>query len=46
MAPPTFCGLSGDKLSFLVSTVSTLAFTLFGYDQGFVCSIAKALVSI
>lgn len=36
MAPPTFLGLSGKRLSFVVSTVATLAFTLFGYDQGYV----------
>lgn len=34
MAPPKFCGLSGRPLSFLVSTIATTGFVLFGYDQG------------
>ncbi|KAF5003676.1 hypothetical protein FDECE_9786 [Fusarium decemcellulare] len=42
MAPPTFCGLSGNKLSLAISTVATTGFLLFGYDQGVMSGIIDA----
>jgi hypothetical protein len=33
MAPPTFAGMSGRKLSWTVSTIATMGFLLFGYDR-------------
>lgn len=34
-APPTFAGMSGQKLSTAVSIVATTGFLLFGYDRKF-----------
>ncbi|OAT06504.1 MFS monosaccharide transporter [Blastomyces gilchristii SLH14081] len=34
MVSPTYAGMSGKKLSLAGSTVATMAFLLFGYDQG------------
>ncbi|GAA5988946.1 hypothetical protein JCM5350_007491 [Sporobolomyces pararoseus] len=31
---PTYCGVSGTKLIFLITATSTIGFLLFGYDQG------------
>ena len=31
---PAFAGLSGSKLGFAISFISTTGFLLFGYDQG------------
>lgn len=42
MAPPTFAGLSGNKLSWAISTVATTGFLLFGYDQGVMSGIIAA----
>ncbi|EAW12947.1 putative MFS monosaccharide transporter [Aspergillus clavatus NRRL 1] len=39
MAPPTYAGLSGKKLSWTVSTIATMGFLLFGYDQGVMSGI-------
>ncbi|KLJ13388.1 hypothetical protein EMPG_11677 [Blastomyces silverae] len=39
MAPPTYAGMSGKKLSLAVSTVATMGFLLFGYDQGVMSGI-------
>ncbi|KAK1140133.1 hypothetical protein N8T08_010610 [Aspergillus melleus] len=39
MAPPTFAGMSGKPLSLTVSTVATMGFLLFGYDQGVMSGI-------
>ncbi|GAB1198487.1 hypothetical protein APSETT444_007810 [Aspergillus pseudonomiae] len=33
MAPPTYAGMSGRKLSLTVSTIATMGFLLFGYDR-------------
>lgn len=44
MAPPTFAGLSGRPLSLTVSTVATMAFLLFGYDQGVMSGIISSPV--
>ncbi|KAL4918822.1 general substrate transporter [Aspergillus aurantiobrunneus] len=37
--PPTYAGLSGRKLSLSLSTVATMGFLLFGYDQGVMSGI-------
>ena len=42
MAPPTFGGLTGHRLSLAVSTISTCCFVLFGYDQGVMSGIITA----
>ncbi|KAH7134584.1 general substrate transporter [Dactylonectria estremocensis] len=42
MAPPTFAGLSGNRLSWAISTVATTGFLLFGYDQGVMSGIIAA----
>ncbi|KAF7550635.1 hypothetical protein G7Z17_g5571 [Cylindrodendrum hubeiense] len=42
MAPPTFAGFSGDRLSLAISTVATTGFLLFGYDQGVMSGIIGA----
>ncbi|KAI8659978.1 hypothetical protein LRP88_06535 [Fusarium phalaenopsidis] len=42
MAPPTFAGLSGKKLSLAISTVATTGFLLFGFDQGVMSGIIDA----
>lgn len=44
MAPPTFAGLSGRPLSMAVSTIATIAFLLFGYDQGVMSGIISSPV--
>jgi sugar porter (SP) family MFS transporter len=36
---PTYAGLSGKRLSMAITTVSTLGFLLFGYDQGLMAGI-------
>ncbi|KAF7592373.1 hypothetical protein BBP40_000357 [Aspergillus hancockii] len=45
-APPTFAGLSGQKLMVSVTTIATMGFLLFGYDrpssQGVMSSIIDA----
>ncbi|KPM37673.1 Sugar transporter STL1 [Neonectria ditissima] len=42
MAPPTFAGFSGNRLSLAISTVATTGFLLFGYDQGVMSGIISA----
>ncbi|PLB42219.1 putative MFS monosaccharide transporter [Aspergillus candidus] len=37
--PPTFAGMSGRPLSLSISTVATMGFLLFGYDQGVMSGI-------
>ncbi|BCS23616.1 uncharacterized protein APUU_40060S [Aspergillus puulaauensis] len=39
MAPPKYAGLSGRPLSLFLSTVATMGFLLFGYDQGVMSGI-------
>ncbi|KAE8354339.1 general substrate transporter [Aspergillus coremiiformis] len=39
---PTFAGLSGRKLMMSVTTVATMGFLLFGYDQGVMSGIIDA----
>jgi len=40
---PGFGGLTGNKLGFAISFVSTTGFLLFGYDQGtFVHNVPKS----
>ncbi|KAK2737934.1 hypothetical protein FQN55_000838 [Onygenales sp. PD_40] len=39
MAPPTYAGMTGKKLSLAISTVATMGFLLFGYDQGVMSGI-------
>ncbi|KAJ5469296.1 Sugar transporter STL1 [Penicillium diatomitis] len=45
---PSFAGLSGKRLSLTVSTIATMGFLLFGYDQGVMSGIisAKPFVNI
>ncbi|KAF5026899.1 hypothetical protein F66182_929 [Fusarium sp. NRRL 66182] len=40
--PPTFMGLTGNRLSLAISTVATTGFLLFGYDQGVMSGIIDA----
>lgn len=42
MAVPQFAGMSGKKLSWSISTIATLGFLLFGYDQGVMSGIISA----
>ncbi|QIW99834.1 hypothetical protein AMS68_005352 [Peltaster fructicola] len=39
---PHFMGLTGQRLSFMVSVVATCGFLLFGYDQGVMSGIISA----
>ncbi|OQD75780.1 hypothetical protein PENDEC_c006G06917 [Penicillium decumbens] len=39
---PTYAGMSGKKLSLTVSTIATMGFLLFGYDQGVMSGIISA----
>lgn len=39
---PSFIGMSGKKLSLTVSTIATMGFLLFGYDQGVMSGIIDA----
>ncbi|KAJ5885442.1 Sugar transporter STL1 [Penicillium taxi] len=41
---PSFGGLSGRKLSMTVSTIATMGFLLFGYDQGVMSGIINSNV--
>lgn len=36
---PTYAGMSGKRLSLSISTIGTLGFLLFGYDQGVMSGI-------
>ncbi|RAO67135.1 uncharacterized protein BHQ10_003147 [Talaromyces amestolkiae] len=42
MTVPQFAGMSGKKLSWSISTIATLGFLLFGYDQGVMSGIISA----
>ena len=42
MAPPKYAGLSGRPLSLAISTIATMGFLLFGYDQGVMSGIISA----
>jgi sugar porter (SP) family MFS transporter len=39
---PTYAGMSGRKLSLTISTIATMGFLLFGYDQGVMSGIISA----
>lgn len=41
---PTYLGLSGNKLTWALTVVSSLGFTLFGYDQGVMSGLISAPV--